>query len=107
MNAPIINIEDRGLILLIAKEIFTAMSHSSAGVRQIGDYHFDRNFRPEIVPTWGRNPDTLTGCLLEMNGLSEREATIYTELGSIVSSRLRDKAHKWFWSLLFDYRRDA
>ncbi len=67
MNAPIINVEDRGLILVIAKEIFIAMSNSAAGVRQIGDYHFDRNFRPEIVPTWGRNPNTLTGCLLEMN----------------------------------------
>ncbi len=49
----------------------------------------------------------LSGWLLEVNNVSERGATLCTELGSIVPNKLRDKAHKWFWSLPFDYRRDA
>lgn len=32
-----------------------------------GDYHFERKLKPEIVPTWDGDPDTLEGWLLEVN----------------------------------------
>ncbi len=71
------------------RDIHRSMSNSTdyTGVRQVGDYHFDRKLKPEIVPTWNGNPDTLAGWLLEVNDFSERGATLYTGLGSIVPKR--------------------
>lgn len=36
------------------RDIHRSMSNSTdyTGVRQVGDYHFDRKLKPEIVPTW-------------------------------------------------------
>ncbi len=92
------------------KDIHRAIWNSTdyPGFRQMGgEYHFDIKLKPEILPSWNREPDTLAVWLLEDNDLSEKGATLYTEWGNIVLKKLRDMAHKWFWSLLFDYRRDA
>ena len=75
--------------------------------RRLGEYHFDRKLKMEIVPIWNGNTDKLTSWLLEVNELSERSPSVFEELGQIVPLRLRDGAYDWYWSLPMDFRHAA
>ena len=76
-------------------------------VRAIGEFHFDRKLKQDIVPTWDGNGDTLGDWLTTVGDLSDRGKTMYTELGQIVPHRLRGDAATWFWSLDKSVRRDS
>ena len=78
-----------------------------AAVQRIGDFHFDRKLKPEIIPTWDGNGDTLGDWLISVGDLADRGPTVYTELGQIVPTRLRGDASTWFWSLHQQVRRSA
>lgn len=70
-----------------------------SAVQKLGEFHFDRKLKQNIVPTWDGNDDTLSDWLTTVGDLSDRGHTIYTELGQIVPHRLRGDASAWFWSL--------
>lgn len=74
-----------------------------SAVQCIGDFHFNQKLKPDIVPSWDGNPDTLDTWLQEINDLADRGPTVYTELGQIIPFCLKDKAADWFWSLDYTY----
>ena len=77
-------------------------------VRAIGEFHFDRKLKQDIVPTWDGNGDTLGDWLTTVGDLSDCGKTMYTELGhQIVPHHLRGDAATWFWALDKSVRRDS
>lgn len=66
---------------------------------------FDLKLKPEIVPKWDGDPDTLARWIIKINNLAERSTKLYDQLGDIVPTRLEKEADSWFWSLPLDYRR--
>jgi hypothetical protein len=65
--------------------------------------YFDNKLRPELVPEWDGNPDTLAHWILKVNHLSQSSATVSNQLGRIIPLRLRQSAEHWFFSLPLSY----
>lgn len=66
---------------------------------------FDFKLKPDVVPKWDGDPDTLALWIIKINNLLERSPRIYDQLGEIVPTRLEKEADNWFWSLPTEYRR--
>lgn len=66
--------------------------------------HFDIKLKPESVPKWDGNTDTLVRWLLKVNNLALMSKTIFEQLGQIVPRRLEGSAEIWYWSLPEYYR---
>ena len=60
-----------------------------SAVRSIGEFHFDRKLKQDIVPTWDGDGDTLGDWLTTISELASRGKTMYAELGQIVPMRLK------------------
>ncbi len=69
------------------------------------EVHFDLKLKPEIIPEWDGDPDSLALWILKINALSKRSAIIFDQLGEFVPIRLRKEAETWYYSLPSDYRR--
>lgn len=67
---------------------------------------FDNKLKPEIIPRWDGDPDTIAKWINKVNNLAERSPKIYNQLGEIVPTRLEKEADAWFWSLPLDHRRE-
>lgn len=68
--------------------------------------YFDNKLRPDIVPEWDGDSDTLASWILKVNHLARRSDTIFKQLGEIVPLRMRASAEKWFFSLPLSYRQE-
>ena len=78
-----------------------------SAVRAIGEFHFDRKLKQDIVPFWDGNGDTLGDWITTIDDLADRGKTLYTELGQVVPLRLKGDASTWFWSMDKAIRRNA
>ena len=78
-----------------------------SAVRSIGEFHFDRKLKQDIIPTWDGDGDTLGDWLTTISALASRGKTMYTELGQIVPMRLKGHASIWFWSLNLHIQKEA
>ena len=81
-------------------------SDSPSGQSKLEAY-FDNKLRPETVPEWDGNPDTLAQWILKVNHLAQRSNTVFSQLGEIIPLRLRKGAERWFFSLPLSYRQEA
>jgi hypothetical protein len=67
-------------------------------------YHLDLKLKPESIPEWNGDEDTVVRWILKINDLA-RESTIMSEqLGHAVPRRLRGDAEEWYFSLPVDHR---
>lgn len=66
--------------------------------------HFDIKLKPEIIPEWDGDPDTLALWILKINALSFRSDIIHEQLGEFVPTQLKNEAETWYYSLPADYR---
>lgn len=66
--------------------------------------HFDIKLKPETVPKWDGNTDTLVRWLLKVNNLALMSKSVFEQLGQIVPRRLEGTAETWYWSLPEYYR---
>lgn len=66
--------------------------------------HFDLKLKPDQIPEWNGDPDTLALWVLKVNALSKRSVTIFDQLGQLVPTRLKDEAESWYYSLPADHR---
>jgi len=62
-------------------------------------YHFDTKLKPEAVPTWDGNENTLTRWMEKVRQLAIISPDIYKELGMIVPRRLTHSAETWYYSI--------
>lgn len=64
---------------------------------------FNLKLKPDVVPKWDGNPDTLAIWIIKINNLSERSQKIYEQLGEIVPTQLEKDVDNWFWLLPIEY----
>lgn len=69
--------------------------------------HFDMRLKPDIVPTWDGDEDTVSKWIIMVNELSQRSPSVYEGLGIIVPTRFRGKAEEWWISLTSRERNEA
>jgi hypothetical protein len=62
-------------------------------------YHFDLKLKPETVPQWDGNADTLARWLNKINRLADGSADVHRELGKIVPRRFTSSAETWYYSI--------
>ena len=66
--------------------------------------HFDTKLKPEIVPIWNGDENTLGRWILQINEIAQRSASVFKGLGDIVPTRFRDSASSWWYSLQDTHR---
>jgi len=69
--------------------------------------HFDTKLKPDAIPKWDGNPDTIAKWILKINHLADRSVKIFQQLGELVPTRLEYDADLWFGSLPLDYQTQA
>ena len=81
-------------------------SKSNLGNSKLEAY-FDNKLRPDIVPEWDGDPDTLAQWMLKVNHIATRSSTVSKQLGEIIPLRLYKSAKRWFYSLPSAYQKEA
>ena len=64
-----------------------------------GTYHFDMKMKPEIIPTWNENEDTLARWMEKVEQLANISPNVFKELGRIVPRRFTGLAETWYYSI--------
>jgi hypothetical protein len=67
-------------------------------------YHFDLKLKPETVPHWDGNANTLARWLNKINHLAKGSPDVHQELGKMVPQRFTSSAKTWYYSIP-DYER--
>ena len=62
-------------------------------------YHFDMKLKPETVPMWDGNENTLTRWVKKVRQLANTSPDIFWELGKIVPRRFTNSAKTWYYSI--------
>ncbi|KIM77091.1 hypothetical protein PILCRDRAFT_91284 [Piloderma croceum F 1598] len=62
-------------------------------------YHFNMKLKPEIVPTWDRNENTLAWWIEKVGQLANTSPDIFKELGKVVPWRFTNSAETWYYSI--------
>ena len=62
-------------------------------------YHFNMKLKPETIPTWDGNEDTLARWMEKVEQMANISPNIFRELGKIVPRRLTDSAEAWYYSI--------
>ena len=62
-------------------------------------YHFDMKLKPETVPTWDGNENTLARWVEKVGQLADTSPDIFRELGKIVPRRFTNSAETWYYSI--------
>ena len=62
-------------------------------------YHFDMKLKPETVPTWDGNENTLVRWVEKVGQLADTSPDIFQELGTIVPRRFTNSAEIWYYSI--------
>jgi hypothetical protein len=65
----------------------------------IREPHFDLKLKPESVPQWDGNINTLARWISKVNRISEASTAVHRELGAIVPRRLTGTAETWYYSI--------
>lgn len=66
---------------------------------------FDIKLKPDAIPEWDGDTETLYRWILKMNTLSERSHTVWKQLGQLTPSRLKGNAETWYYSQSRNTRR--
>lgn len=66
---------------------------------------FDLKLKPDAIPEWDGDPETLYHWILKMNALAERSRTVWKQLGQLTPPRLKGSAEKWYYSQSRNTRR--
>ena len=62
-------------------------------------YHFNMKLKPETVPTWDGNENTLVRWIKKVGQLAATLPDIFKELRKIVLRRFTDSAEVWYYSI--------
>jgi hypothetical protein len=62
-------------------------------------YHFDMKLKPETVPTWDGNENTLARWVEKVGQLANTSPDIFRELGQVVPRRFTNSAKTWYYSI--------
>jgi len=62
-------------------------------------YHFDMKLKPETVPTWDGNENTLTRWIEKVGQLANTSPDIFKELGKVVPRRFTNSTETWYYSI--------
>ena len=62
-------------------------------------YHFDMKLKPETVPTWDGNENTLARWIEKVGQLANTSPDIFKELGKVVPRRFINSAETWYFSI--------
>jgi len=62
-------------------------------------YHFDMKLKPETVPTWDGNENTLARWMEKVGQLANISPDIFKKLGKIVPRRLTHSMETWYYSI--------
>ena len=62
-------------------------------------YHFDMKLKPETVPTWDGNENTLARWVEKVGQLADTSPDIFRELGKIIPRRFTNSAETWYYSI--------
>jgi len=65
----------------------------------VKSYHFDLKLKPETVPQWDGNANTLARWLNKINHLADGSVNVHQELGKIVPRRFTRSAETWYYSI--------
>lgn len=68
---------------------------------------FDLKIKPDEIPTWDADEDTLGTWILKINALARRSSKVKKQLGQLVPTRLRKGAEFWYYSLPDEFRVNA
>jgi len=55
--------------------------------------------KPEMVPTWDGNENTLTRWIEKVGQLANTSSDIFKELGKVVPHRFTNSAEMWYFSI--------
>jgi transposase InsO family protein len=91
----------------ISKQSEKSRGISEHSVDRKYEAYFDNKMRPDVVPEWDGDADTLASWILKINHLAKESEMVFKQLGRIIPLRLRKGAEKWFFSLPLDYRQDV
>ncbi|TDL15376.1 hypothetical protein BD410DRAFT_808956 [Rickenella mellea] len=72
-----------------------------------GEYYFEMKLKPESVPQWNGNPETLGSWIIKLQTLAHRNESCFKALGRIVPERLTKDAERWYWSQSYNVRERA
>ena len=67
--------------------------------RRSTQYHFDMKLKPEVVPQWNGDKDSLAWWLIQVEQIAEQSEDLAMELGRIVPQRLSGLAKTWYFSI--------
>ena len=62
-------------------------------------YHFYMRIKPESVPEWDGNADTLARWLSKINQLAGKSENIHKELEKVIPCRFTGSAESWYYSI--------
>lgn len=72
---------------------------STTNATKSTNYHFDMRLKPDHVPSWDGNSDTLARWVSKLDRLARSSVDVHRELGKIVPRRLEDSAEAWYYSI--------
>lgn len=58
---------------------------------------FDVRLKPDAIPSWDGDPETLYRWILKMNALAERSRTVWKQLVQLTPPRLKGSAETWYY----------
>jgi hypothetical protein len=65
----------------------------------IREPQFDLKLKPELVPQWDGNINTLARWISKVNRISEALTAVHRELGAIIPRRLTGTTETWYYSI--------
>ena len=75
------------------------LTKSNSAEPAVKSYHFNLKLKPETVPQWDGNADTLARWLNKINHLADGSTHVHRELGKIVPQRFTSSAETWYYSI--------
>src|SRR5882762_3430389 len=75
------------------------LTKSKSDEPPVKSYHFNLKLKPETVPQWDGNANTLARWLNKINCLADGSVNVHRELGKIVPQRFTSLAETWYYSI--------
>jgi hypothetical protein len=82
---------------ILPKSNRQSLSESNLAEPAVKSYHFNLKLKPEMVPQWDGNADTLARWLNKINCLADGSTHMHRELGKIVPQRFTSSAETWYY----------
>lgn len=84
-----------------------ALSQVNFCPSQASEFYLDSRLKPDMIPEWDGNSDTLASWILRLNSFVRQSSTIRHQIGRIIPLRLKGSAAQWYYSLNVNERSDA